>query len=61
MIDANAVTFEDLRGMGLSITQATRVIAYRERAEGFESVDDMDTIPGFDRDLLEQLKKRLRA
>ncbi len=61
VIDANAVTFEDLRGMGLSITQATRVIAYRERAEGFESVDDMDTIPGFDRDLLEQLKKRLRA
>ena len=61
VIDANAVTFEDLRGMGLSVTQATRVIAYRERAEGFESVDDMDPIPGFDRDLLERLKKRLRT
>ena len=61
VIDANAVTFEDLRGLGLSVTQATRVIAYRKRAEGFESVDDMDTIPGFDRDLLERLKKRLRA
>ena len=45
----------------MSVTQATRVIAYRERAEGFKTLDDMDTIPGFDKGFLDELKKRLRA
>ena len=45
----------------MTVTQATRLIAYRERAEGFKSVDDMDTIPGFPKPLLEELKKKLTA
>ena len=60
-LDANKATFEELRGLGMSVTQATRVIAYRERAEGFKTLDDMDTIPGFDKDFLDALKQRLKA
>jgi DNA uptake protein ComE-like DNA-binding protein len=61
LLDANEATFEQLRGVGLSVTQATRLIAYRERAEGFDTVDDMDTIPGFPPDQLEELKAKLTA
>ena len=60
-LDANKATFEQLRGLGMTVTQATRLIAYRERAEGFKSVDDFDTIPGFPKPLLEELKKKLTA
>jgi DNA uptake protein ComE-like DNA-binding protein len=61
VLDLNEATFEQLRGLGMSVTQATRVIAYRERAEGFKSVDDMDTIPGFPKPMLEELKEKLSA
>ena len=61
VLDANKATFEQLRDLGMSVTQATRVIAYRERAEGFKTVDDMDTIPGFTKDKLDELKKKLTA
>jgi DNA uptake protein ComE-like DNA-binding protein len=60
-LDANQVTFEELRELGMSITQATRVIAYRERQDGFDTLDDMDTIPGFPEDLLAELKEKLTA
>jgi DNA uptake protein ComE-like DNA-binding protein len=60
-IDANSATFEQLRGLGMSVTQATRVIAYRERKDGFDSIDDMDTIPGFPKDLIEEMKGKLTA
>ena len=59
VLDANKATFEQLRDLGMSVTQATRVIAYRERANGFKTVDDMDTIPGFTKDKLNELKKKL--
>ena len=38
----------------MSVTQATRVIAYRERQEGFDSVDDLDTVPGLPKKLLNE-------
>jgi DNA uptake protein ComE-like DNA-binding protein len=55
------VTFEQLRGLGLSVTQATRVIAYRERKDGFSSLDDLDDLPGMPKDLLDDLKGKLTA
>ena len=45
--------------MGLSVTQAGRVLARRERSGPFSSVDELDLIPGFETDFLEQLKSRL--
>jgi DNA uptake protein ComE-like DNA-binding protein len=41
------------------VTQATRVIAYRERKDGFESLHDLDTVPGLPKDLLSKVKENL--
>ena len=60
-IDLNAVTFEQLREHNLSVTQATRLLAHRERMGGFKSVDDLDQVAGFPQDLLVQLKSLSRV
>jgi len=57
-INLNTVTFEQLRAENLTVTQATRLLAHRERLGGFQSVDDLDQVAGFPGDLLEELKKR---
>ncbi len=57
-IDLNVVTFEQLREQDLSVTQATRLLAHRERLGGFQSVDDLDQVAGFPEDLLADLKSR---
>jgi len=57
-IDLNTVTFEQLRAESLSVTQATRLLAHRERLGRFGSVDDLDQVPGFPQDVLEDLKRR---
>ena len=57
-IDLNTVTFEQLREQNLSVTQATRLLAHRERLGGFQSVDDLDQVAGFPQDLLEDIKRR---
>jgi len=60
-IDLNAVTFEQLRTENLSVTQATRLLAHRERLGRFASVDDLDEVAGLPQDLLEDLKRRSRV
>ena len=60
-IDLNDAGFEQLREVGMSVTQANRVIAYRDRLGGYRSVDDLDAVPGFPRALLTELKQRLQA
>jgi len=44
-INLNKATFEHLRDVGFSVTQATRVITYRERQNGFESLARFGTEP----------------
>ena len=61
LVTLNSATFEQLRGMGMSVTQATRVIAYRERQNGFDAVDDLDAVPGLPAEALARLKERLSA
>ena len=58
-MDVNTATYEDLRGFGLSVTQTGRVLACRERQGTFTSLDELDEIPGFPRDFLNDLKARL--
>jgi DNA uptake protein ComE-like DNA-binding protein len=41
----------------MSVTQAKRVIDYRERIGGFDSIDDLDHVPGFPKALLAQIKE----
>jgi competence protein ComEA len=55
--DLNAMTFEDLRELGLSVTQTKRLLAQREQRGGFKSLDELDAVPGFPRDVLEDLRR----
>ena len=57
-LNLNSVTFEQLREQNLSVTQATRLLAHRERLGGFQSVDDLDQVVGFPEDVLDDLKSR---
>ena len=52
-INLNTVTFEQLRAENLSVTQATRLLAHRERLGRFGSVDELDQVPGFPEDVLQ--------
>jgi DNA uptake protein ComE-like DNA-binding protein len=49
MIDLNAVAVEQLRQRDISMTQATRLLAHRERLGGFRSVEDLDQVGGVPR------------
>src|SRR4051794_26890404 len=53
----NTASFEALRAVGLSVTQAARVIGQREQHGGFESVDDVDAIVGIPRTVKQTLKQ----
>jgi hypothetical protein len=57
----NSGTFEDFRGLGMSVTQAKRVIEYRERFDGYSSVDELNRVPGFSKEFLGRLKQRLEV
>jgi DNA uptake protein ComE-like DNA-binding protein len=58
-ISLSAASFEELRALGLSVTQTQRVIEYREASSGFDSLDELESVPGFERSLLVELKSRL--
>jgi DNA uptake protein ComE-like DNA-binding protein len=60
-VSLSSATFDDLRGLGLSVTQAKRVLDFRERLGGFDSVADLDHVPGFPKSLLTELKRELSA
>jgi hypothetical protein len=54
-------TFRDLRGLGLSITQAKRVLRYRDERGVIHSVDDLDRVPGLPWTMRMRLKRDLSA
>jgi competence ComEA-like helix-hairpin-helix protein len=60
-VDLNEATFEQLRGLGFTAAQANRVIAYRDRLGGYESLEDIATVPGIQRELVTRLKDALRV
>jgi len=60
-VDINEATFEELRGVGLSVTQTGRILAHRERSGGFGSVDELYELPGFPREFLDGVRARLTA
>jgi hypothetical protein len=45
-IELNTATVEGLRELGLSITQAARLVALREARGGLASLDELDEVPG---------------
>jgi DNA uptake protein ComE-like DNA-binding protein len=58
-IDLNVATFEELRSLGLSVTQSARLIAYRDVRGGYESLDELDEIPGLSRQTRSDLGSHL--
>ncbi len=57
-VDLNRATFVELRDQGLSVSQATRVLAYRERLGGYRSPDDLAQVPGITAEDLANLRAR---
>ncbi len=58
-VSLSSASFDDLRSLGLSVTQTKRILDFRERLGGFDSVDDLDYVPGFRKSLLTDLKDRV--
>jgi DNA uptake protein ComE-like DNA-binding protein len=59
VISLSEATFDDLRSLGMSVTQAKRVLDYRQRLGGFDSLDDLDFVPGFPKTFLSKIKARV--
>jgi hypothetical protein len=55
----NKLTFEQLRDLGLSVTQSARLLARRDARGSLASFDDLSDLAGFSREVLDQLRKRL--
>jgi DNA uptake protein ComE-like DNA-binding protein len=59
-LDLNAATFEELRGLGLSVTQSARVIAYRDVRGGYRSLDELDEVPGLSQETRGEIRAQLQ-
>ena len=59
-LDLNEATFEELRALGLSVTQSARLIAYRDVRSGYESLDELEEIPGLPKETLRELRSHLK-
>jgi DNA uptake protein ComE-like DNA-binding protein len=57
----NEVTAEELHLEGLSVIQAIRFVAQRDRMGGFRSIDDVEQIEGIPYDTLLDIKTRSTA
>ena len=58
-MSVNSASFEQLRELGFSVTQTGRVLAYRERSNGFRSIDEVASIPGIAPEFLAGMRGRL--
>lgn len=61
LLDLNHASFEDVRALGVSTTQATRVISARDAVGAFASLDELDRLPGFSAEQLDALKRSVRV
>ena len=59
-LDLNRASFEELRALGISKTQATRVISAREAAGAYASLDELNGLSGFSPEQLEAFKSSVR-
>ena len=58
-VSLSEADYNQLRALGMSVTQAKRVMRYRREHEGFKTLDELDRVPGFTRNFLDQVKTRL--
>ena len=59
LLDLNEASHEDLCAIGMSETQASRVIRHRDFWGDFESVSELDHVPGFPPAVRAELEQRL--
>jgi len=59
-LDLNEATFEQLRDLGLTVTLSARTISYRDSRGSFESMDELDEIPGLSTELKRVLRDQLK-
>ena len=58
-LDLNQASFAELRSLDLSITQSHRLLAYRKRVGRYESIEQLDDLPGFPKDVRERLMRQV--
>jgi hypothetical protein len=58
-LNLNRASVAELRSLNLSITQSYRLLAYRKRIGGYESIEQLDDVPGFPSVVRERLKRQL--
>ena len=58
-LNLNQASFAELRSLKLSITQSHRLLAYRKRIGGYESIEQLDDVPGFPEAVRERLKRQV--
>ncbi len=58
-VSLRSATFEDLRGLGMTVTQARWRLRYRDE-RGVDSVTRLDEVPGLPRDFRAELRQKLR-
>ncbi len=58
-LSLSEANFEQLRALGMSVTQAKRVIRHREQRGGFRSLEELDAVPGFPRAFLGEIRERV--
>jgi hypothetical protein len=58
-LNLNQARFTELRSLNLSTTQSHRVLAYRKRIGRYESIDQLDDVPGFPEVVRERLKRQV--
>ena len=57
--DVNRIGFEQLREIGLSVTQAARLLASRDARGAFKSMDELNDLREFSKELIDELMRRL--
>jgi hypothetical protein len=58
-LNLNQASFAELRSLNLSATQSHRLLAYGKRVGGYESIEQLDDVPGFPKDVRDRLKRQL--
>jgi hypothetical protein len=58
-LNLNQASFAELRSLNLSITQSHRLLAYRKRVGRYDSIEQLDDLPGFPKDVRERLMRQL--
>jgi len=59
-VSLSTASFEDLRALGMTVTQALDLLHYRERNGSFGSVDELAEVSGFDAALIADLEGKVR-